>query len=152
MAKPEWGTKRTCPSCGERFYDLLREQIECPECGARLDVDDRGRMSAAKPEKRQRAAVAEDVDLVDDEDLAVDESEETVDDPLLEDEEDEGDEAAGPALSDEDAEGKEPAAFGQDVLLGDDADDDDDEGEGSDDASDLDDDDLKGARARDRND
>lgn len=22
MAKPEWGTKRTCPETGERFYDL----------------------------------------------------------------------------------------------------------------------------------
>ena len=22
MVKPEWGTKRTCPKCGERFYDL----------------------------------------------------------------------------------------------------------------------------------
>lgn len=22
VAKAEWGTKRTCPDCGERFYDL----------------------------------------------------------------------------------------------------------------------------------
>ena len=22
MVKPEWGTKRSCPKCGERFYDL----------------------------------------------------------------------------------------------------------------------------------
>ena len=22
MANPEWGTKQTCPKCGERFYDL----------------------------------------------------------------------------------------------------------------------------------
>ncbi|HVG81046.1 MAG TPA: FYDLN acid domain-containing protein, partial [Methylomirabilota bacterium] len=25
MAKPEWGTKRICHSCGTRFYDLLRD-------------------------------------------------------------------------------------------------------------------------------
>ncbi|MBA4050305.1 MAG: TIGR02300 family protein, partial [Erythrobacter sp.] len=25
MAKPEWGTKRTCPKCGTRFYDLGKE-------------------------------------------------------------------------------------------------------------------------------
>ena len=22
MVKPEWGAKRNCPKCGERFYDL----------------------------------------------------------------------------------------------------------------------------------
>lgn len=25
MAKPEWGTKRTCPQTGERFYDLGKD-------------------------------------------------------------------------------------------------------------------------------
>ncbi|MCU0949050.1 MAG: TIGR02300 family protein [Porphyrobacter sp.] len=34
MAKPEWGTKRTCPSCGTRFYDLGKEDpVSCIECG-----------------------------------------------------------------------------------------------------------------------
>ena len=32
MAKPEWGTKRMCPSCGARFYDLRRNPVECPKC------------------------------------------------------------------------------------------------------------------------
>jgi uncharacterized protein (TIGR02300 family) len=26
------GTKRTCLSCGERFYDLARDPITCPAC------------------------------------------------------------------------------------------------------------------------
>ena len=34
MAKPEWGTKRICQSCGARFYDLLRDPPTCPGCGA----------------------------------------------------------------------------------------------------------------------
>ena len=34
MAKPEWGTKRTCRSCGARFYDLKRDPIACPICEA----------------------------------------------------------------------------------------------------------------------
>lgn len=34
MAKPEWGTKRTCQSCGVPFYDLKKKNIECPKCGA----------------------------------------------------------------------------------------------------------------------
>ena len=34
MAKPEWGTKRTCPNCGTRFYDLGNEDpVTCVECG-----------------------------------------------------------------------------------------------------------------------
>ena len=34
MVKPEWGTKRTCPKCGERFYDLGNEDpVTCVECG-----------------------------------------------------------------------------------------------------------------------
>ena len=34
MAKAEWGTKRTCPKCGERFYDLGKEDpVTCIECG-----------------------------------------------------------------------------------------------------------------------
>ena len=34
MVKPEWGTKRTCPKCGTRFYDLNKEDpVTCIECG-----------------------------------------------------------------------------------------------------------------------
>ena len=38
MAKPEWGTKRTCQSCGSKFYDLGKEPVVCPSCGAVLDL------------------------------------------------------------------------------------------------------------------
>ena len=31
-ARAERGTKRTCTSCGERFYDLDRDPIVCPAC------------------------------------------------------------------------------------------------------------------------
>ncbi len=34
MVKPEWGTKRTCPKCATRFYDLGKEDpVSCIECG-----------------------------------------------------------------------------------------------------------------------
>jgi len=39
MAKAEWGTKRTCPKCSKRFYDLgkfdlsKQEPLRCIECG-----------------------------------------------------------------------------------------------------------------------
>jgi len=36
MVKPEWGTKRTCPKCSTRFYDLANDNpVHCinPDCG-----------------------------------------------------------------------------------------------------------------------
>src|SRR3546814_16287549 len=38
MVKAEWGTKRTCPKCGTRFYDLGKEDpVTCIECGVRSE-------------------------------------------------------------------------------------------------------------------
>jgi uncharacterized protein (TIGR02300 family) len=34
MSKPARGSKRVCPSCGARFYDLNRTPITCPLCQA----------------------------------------------------------------------------------------------------------------------
>ena len=34
MVKPEWGSKRTCPKCSTRFYDLGNDDpVTCIECG-----------------------------------------------------------------------------------------------------------------------
>jgi len=34
VVKPEWGTKRTCPKCGTRFYDLQKTNpVVCIDCG-----------------------------------------------------------------------------------------------------------------------
>src|SRR3974390_134725 len=32
LVKADLGTKRICPSCGARFYDLQKRPIECPKC------------------------------------------------------------------------------------------------------------------------
>ncbi len=32
MADPKLGTKRLCPNCGARFYDLAKTPAECPKC------------------------------------------------------------------------------------------------------------------------
>src|SRR5690606_39213160 len=32
VVKPELGTKRTCPNCSARFYDLEKDPIVCPKC------------------------------------------------------------------------------------------------------------------------
>jgi len=55
VAKAAWGTKRSCQSCGARFYDLRRAPIICPKCQAVYDPElalkaRRGR-AVAPPEK-----------------------------------------------------------------------------------------------------
>ena len=39
MAKAEWGTKRLCPNCGTRYYDMRHEPIVCPHCGSPFDPE-----------------------------------------------------------------------------------------------------------------
>lgn len=38
MAKPEWGTKRNCPKCNSKFYDLQKNPANCPICGFSYDT------------------------------------------------------------------------------------------------------------------
>jgi uncharacterized protein (TIGR02300 family) len=49
VAKPEWGTKRICPSCGARYYDLLREPVICPKCSTPFDPEAFLRARRARP-------------------------------------------------------------------------------------------------------
>lgn len=61
MAKPEWGTKRTCLSCGVRFYDLGKKPITCPSCESSFEPEAfvktrRSRQSA--PIEPKKVAVA----------------------------------------------------------------------------------------------
>jgi uncharacterized protein (TIGR02300 family) len=78
VVKAELGTKRTCPSCAARFYDLLKNPIICPKCGvsfiAATLLPSKGDSAAAqiKPREVQPAPVAEevaDVELVSLEDV-----------------------------------------------------------------------------------
>lgn len=39
MPKEEWGTKRLCPACGSRFYDLRNDPMTCPACGAEFSAE-----------------------------------------------------------------------------------------------------------------
>ena len=38
MTKAELGTKRVCPNCGTKYYDLNRDPIVCPKCGTVFEV------------------------------------------------------------------------------------------------------------------
>jgi PHP family Zn ribbon phosphoesterase len=54
MAKPELGTKRLCTECGTKFYDLNRDPMTCPKCGATFDLATLAltRQVAAKPREK----------------------------------------------------------------------------------------------------
>ena len=79
MVKPEWGTKRTCPKCSTRFYDLGNEDpVHCIECGTDwipepvLKSKQPLPFEAAQPEAKEPT---KDEDL-EAEDLSIDEDEE----------------------------------------------------------------------------
>lgn len=93
MAKPEWGTKRVCQSCGARFYDLGRSPIVCPSCGALFDLEVLNRARRARPATRSVAAVAADEEDVGGEDTPALSAEADLDD-IEEDVEVEEDDAA----------------------------------------------------------
>ena len=94
MAKPEWGTKRICPSCGTRYYDLLREQVICPKCSTPYDPEAFLRARRARPVvpvEKELAPVGDEVDAdIDADEVEVAEDEDAV--PLAEGEEEEDEE------------------------------------------------------------
>jgi uncharacterized protein (TIGR02300 family) len=91
LAKPEWGTKRICPSCGTRYYDLLRDTVICPKCSTPYDPEaflKARRSRPALPVEKELAPVDADADL-DTEDAEVVEDEEAVPLAAEDDEEEE---------------------------------------------------------------
>jgi uncharacterized protein (TIGR02300 family) len=120
VAKPEWGTKRTCLSCGTKFYDFSREPIVCPSCEAAFKVEPAGRPKrSARPQSKAAPPVAvvaateeptateaddkaaktkvDDLDVDDEAEAAVEEGDEEValatEAGLIDDDEDDEDEA-----------------------------------------------------------
>jgi uncharacterized protein (TIGR02300 family) len=85
MVKPEWGTKRTCPKCGTRFYDLGKEDpVTCIECGTAWAPEPVLKSKQPLPfdqgdsaETKKKDAALAGGDDHDDEDLVIDEDEET---------------------------------------------------------------------------
>jgi len=115
VAKAELGTKRICPNCGAKYYDLNRVPIVCPRCGTNFD----GTVSKARPQAAAKPAVVDDdevevesvpevelvsleeadveaaadgvVKIAGEEDEEVVEADEEEDDTFLEEEDEEGD-------------------------------------------------------------
>lgn len=82
MAKPEWGTKRSCPKCGTRFYDLGKDDpVACIECGEEWHPEPVLKTKQPIPfEEEKKKDVEPDSDLGDDDlDIDVDEDEDSPD-------------------------------------------------------------------------
>jgi uncharacterized protein (TIGR02300 family) len=85
MAKPEWGTKRTCPKCANRFYDLGKEDpVVCIACGNEWDPEPILKSKQPLPfeEMKADAEKKDDADLDADLDLDADEGEPSPDDEV----------------------------------------------------------------------
>ena len=58
MVKTKWGTKRACPKCSQRFYDLNKNPAVCPNCSYTFDpskVRMRRRSKRASSEEKVQA-------------------------------------------------------------------------------------------------
>ena len=62
MAKPELGLKRQCMSCGAKFYDLNKNPIVCPKCGAAFQASAMTRAAPVAARAVPAAVVAADDD------------------------------------------------------------------------------------------
>jgi uncharacterized protein (TIGR02300 family) len=64
MSKPARGTKRVCPSCGARFYDLNRTPITCPVCQAAYQLPTAPSRRSSSSAERAQAGAARKVEVV----------------------------------------------------------------------------------------
>ena len=134
MAKPDLGTKRECPKCSAKFYDLGRRPARCPKCASEFDPDlvVLRRKAAADPVDDEEVAVKvkdPESDGFEDEVDDTPEVGEAGDDIVVDDEDD--DDAEGSGLSDdipdgfEEDDGEDPVDEDDTTVLLDDDEDDD---------------------------
>jgi uncharacterized protein (TIGR02300 family) len=63
VAKPELGTKRLCPGCGARFYDLSKDPITCPKCSTVVEIVIAPTRGGRGEAARAAAAAAQEVEV-----------------------------------------------------------------------------------------
>lgn len=90
MPKDEWGLKRACPSCATRFYDLQRDPMTCPSCGATFTAESllagKSRPVRIEKTKPQASDIGDVPDIEGDEEVI--ETDADIEDDILEDDED----------------------------------------------------------------
>ena len=75
------GVKRTCLACAAKFYDLEKKPIICPKCSKKFDIED-----FTKPKRGRKKAQEE--EILEDDDVALGDEIELLDDEVEEAEED----------------------------------------------------------------
>lgn len=97
MSNEKWGTKRICIECGVAFYDLNKDPIKCPKCGAEFDPEEFTKNSFATKAKKARRMTAQIEENEDDLELPDAEIEDMEDDDeeldIIEDASDIGDDS-----------------------------------------------------------
>ena len=88
MAKPEWGRKRICPSCGMKYYDFKKSPIICPSCGAEFDPDlylrsRKGKSLSTKISTDENSKISEDISDIDEIEIDSDDDVVSDDEPLI---------------------------------------------------------------------
>ena len=81
LVKADLGTKRVCPSCSARFYDLQKRPIECPKCAFSFEPEAlyKQRRPRPEPEKATGDKVAEAGELQEPEEMEAADVDETGD-------------------------------------------------------------------------
>jgi uncharacterized protein (TIGR02300 family) len=78
VVKAEWGTKRACPKCNTRFYDLTKDEpVTCIACGYAWVPEPMLKSKQTTPFEQAKPTTADGADAVDavDEDLDIDAAE-----------------------------------------------------------------------------
>jgi uncharacterized protein (TIGR02300 family) len=91
MAKPELGEKRTCVSCGTRFFDLGKDPAVCPKCATEQPAE-QPRLKRAAPQPEEAKKVVKPA-AADPDDVDVEVGDDEADEDILEDADDLDDDA-----------------------------------------------------------
>jgi uncharacterized protein (TIGR02300 family) len=108
VAKPELGTKHTCQNCGTKFFDLNKNPVVCPKCGAVQHVAARATRAAPAEAEEEEAETGVELVSLDEAEPAESNAETTAeddveieddgsddDDTFLEEEEEDSDDVSG---------------------------------------------------------
>jgi uncharacterized protein (TIGR02300 family) len=76
LVKADLGTKRACPSCNARFYDLTKRPIECPKCGFSYEPEALFKQRRSRVVETAEASVVNAAETEDEEEEDEDEDEE----------------------------------------------------------------------------
>jgi TIGR02300 family protein len=103
VVKADLGTKRVCPSCGARFYDLSKRPIECPKCAYAFEPE--ALYKQRRPRQPEAAETGNTVEAEEEEDETVENEDE---DAIVEKVEGEPELDAGDEDAEEDTDTVEP--------------------------------------------